>query len=254
MDLIEHQNKSNENRHPWELARLEVVYSFISKYFDTQSEVNILDVGCGDTFVVSELQKKMPKSQFFAIDTAFSNEMITDFQQEGITLFQNIDALNSTIKKADLILLMDVIEHIEDDKGFLYDLIQKEYIKNDSLFLITVPAYQSLFSAHDVFLKHYRRYSRKQLISNLSNSGFEVIDSGNFFSSLLAPRILSLIKEKLIGRKEAKGLAAWEGSKKQSKLLKETLILDFKTTSFIQGLGIKVPGLSTYALCRKSVS
>jgi SAM-dependent methyltransferase len=254
MDLIEHQNKSNENRHPWELARFEVIYSFISKYFDAQSEANILDIGCGDTFVVSELQKKMPRSQFFAIDTAFSNTMITNFQQKGIALHQTINAIDNTIRKADLILLMDVIEHIEDDKSFLNDLIQKQYIKEDSLFLITVPAYQSLFSAHDVFLKHYRRYSRKQLIDTLSHSGLDIIESGNFFSSLLAPRLLSLLKEKLVGRKEAKGLAAWKGSKKQSKLLKETLILDFKTTNFIQSLGIKIPGLSTYALCRKSVS
>ena len=254
MDIIEHQNKTNDRRHPWELARLEVVYSFINKHFTAESESNILDVGCGDTFVVSELQKRMPTSNFFAIDTAFSNEMINTFHQEGISLFQNIDNLESKIEKADLVLLMDVIEHIEDDKAFLIDLISKNYIKNDSLFLITVPAYQSLFSAHDVFLKHYRRYSRKQLINTLKSTGFEIIKSGNFFSSLLAPRVLALIKEKIVGRKEAKGLAAWQGSEKQSKLLKETLLLDFKTTKAIQSLGIKLPGLSTYALCRKSVS
>jgi 2-polyprenyl-3-methyl-5-hydroxy-6-metoxy-1,4-benzoquinol methylase len=253
MDIIEHQNKTNDRRHPWELARLEVVYSFISKHLTKQSVSNILDVGCGDTFVVSELQKRMPKSNFFAIDTAFSNEMINTFHQEGISLFQNIEDLESKIEKADLVLLMDVIEHIEDDKSFLMDLVSRDYIKDDSLFLITVPAYQSLFSAHDVFLKHYRRYARKQLIATLKSTGFEIIESGNFFSSLLVPRVLALIKEKIMGRKEAKGLAAWQGSEKQSKLLKETLLLDFKTTKAIQGLGIKLPGLSTYALCRKSV-
>ena len=254
MDLVEHKNKTNENRHPWELARLEVVYSFISKHFANDCAINILDIGCGDTYVVSELQKKMPNSIFHAIDTAFSSQMIDQFQQEGISLYQNINELVQKVDQADLILLMDVIEHIEDDKGFLMNLISQKYIQNDSLFLVTVPAYQSLFSEHDVFLKHYRRYSRKQLIKTLTVSGFEIIESGNFFSSLLAPRIFGLAKEKLFGKTEAKGLAAWQGSEKQSRTLKKILLSDFRTTNFIHSLGIKSPGLSTYALCRKSVS
>ena len=254
MDIIEYQNKTNENRHPWELARLEVVYSFMSKYFTNNAKINILDVGCGDTFVVSEMQKKMLLAQFHAIDTAFTNKMIEEFQVDGISLYKTIDELESKIEKADLVLLMDVIEHIENDKGFLVDLVNKKFIHPETLFLITVPAYQSLFSVHDEFLKHFRRYSRKKLSNTLKDTGFEIIESGNFFSSLLAPRLLSITKEKLFGKRETKGLAEWKGSEKQSRLLKEILLLDFKTTNTIQRLGIKLPGLSTYALCRKSVS
>jgi len=254
MDLIERQNINTESRHPWELARLEVIYSLIQKHYSPIPDANILDIGCGDTFVVSELQKKLPKSNFFAIDTAFSNEMIAKFQQNGIHLFQSTNDLDNSISKANLVLLMDVIEHIEDDKSFLKDLIKEKYIDSDSLFLITVPAYQSLFSEHDVFLKHFRRYSRKQLIGTLKESGFEIVESGNFFTSLLAPRLLGLGKEKLIGKSKAQGLAAWNGTKKQSSILKEVLYLDFKTTNLLHRLGLKIPGLSTYALCRKSVS
>ena len=254
MDIIEFQNNTNENRHPWELARLEVVYSFIKKHFASNQSANILDVGCGDTFIVSELLKKMPNAKFHAVDIEFTAEMIEQFQEEGIELYQHIDELENKIEKANLVLLMDVIEHIEDEKSFLKDLTQKKYIADDTLFLITVPAYQSLFSEHDVFLKHYRRYSRKQLNTVLNESGFEIIESGNFFSSLLAPRLLSLAKERLFSSKEAKGLTAWQGSKKQSNILKEVLYLDFKTTNFIKQLGVKLPGLSTYSICRKSVS
>jgi len=253
MDLVEHQHNHSDNRHPWELARLEVIYSFIKKHFSSSENSNILDVGCGDTFVVSELQKRMPRANFFAIDKAFDANLIQSFSHKGIELYNNLSELQGKIKKAELILLMDVIEHIEDDKSFLSHLVQQEYIDNNSLFLITVPAYQSLFSEHDVFLKHYRRYSRKNLVHTLKKTGFEIIESGNFFSSLLAPRILSLAKEKVFGKVEAKGLAAWQGSKKQSNILKEVLYLDFKTTNFIKQLGVKLPGLSTYALCRKSV-
>jgi SAM-dependent methyltransferase len=253
MDIIEFQNNTNENRHPWELARLEVVYSFISKHLSTKQAVNILDVGCGDTFVVSELLKKMPNAKFHAVDIEFTAEMIEQFQDKGIELYQHINELENRIEKANLVLLMDVIEHIEDEKAFLKDLIQKNYISNDTLFLITVPAYQSLFSEHDVFLKHYRRYSRKQLNNVLKESGFEIIESGNFFSSLIVPRLLSLAKERLFSSKEAKGLTSWKGSKKQSNILKEVLYLDFKTTNILKQLGVNLPGLSTYSLCRRPV-
>ena len=253
MDLVEYQNNINENRHPWELARLEVIYSFIQKHFQKTENANILDVGCGDTFVVSELQKRMPLNSYYAIDTAFDDALIQDFNHEGIELYKDLSHLEGKIKKADLILLMDVIEHIEDDKSFLKNLLQKEYIDDDSLFLITVPAYQSLFSEHDVFLKHFRRYSQKQLKETLQSTRFEIVDSGYFFTSLLAPRLLSLSKEKIFGSSKAEGLAAWKGSKKQSNIFKEILYLDFKTTNLLHRLGLKIPGLSSYALCRKSV-
>ncbi|MCK5855947.1 MAG: methyltransferase domain-containing protein [Bacteroidales bacterium] len=253
MDIVEYKRNTSENRHPWELARLEVIYTFIKKYYSEQSKANILDVGCGDTYVVSELHNRIPNSSFFAIDTAFSQEMIKAFEQDGINLFQSIDSLGNRIDKANVVLLMDVIEHIENDKEFLSSLVNKDYINHDTLFLITVPAYQSLFSEHDVFLNHYRRYSRKQLVNTLNSSGFDIIESGNFFSSLLAPRLLNLGKEKIFGKPKSQGLAAWQGSKKQSNILKEVLYLDFKTTNLMHRLGLKIPGLSTYALCRKSV-
>lgn len=254
MDIIEHIHKENESRHPWELARLEVVSTLISGHYKSDKPFRILDVGCGDTFVVSQLQKKMPTSQFYAIDTAFTPAMMDDFQQEGITLFQHIDDLEPKLEAADIVLLMDVIEHIEDDTALLQDLLSKKYITPQTLFIITVPAYQFLFSAHDEFLQHYRRYSRKDLVNLINNQGMKLIQSGNFFSSLLAPRLLTVSKEALLGKPKVKGLATWQGSPSKSKLLKEILLLDFKTTNLFHKMGIKIPGLSTYALCQKSVS
>jgi trans-aconitate methyltransferase len=253
MDIIEFQNKQNEQRHPWELARLEVVYRLLRKYLDNGNSL-ILDVGCGDTFVVQELKKRFPAAEFLAIDKAFTPDLIRQFQTEGIKLARKINEIEGTGQKAGMVLLMDVIEHIEDEKAFLHDLLSQAYITPETLFLITVPAYQSLFSAHDVFLQHYRRYSPKALTETLQKSGFEILENGNFFSSLLLPRLAQIAKERIAGRKEVKGLAAWQGSEKQAALLKEILLLDFKFTGSLQRAGIKLPGLSSYALCRKSVS
>ena len=253
MDIREYQAKQNEIRHPWEQARLEVIYRLLGNYLPKNGG-SILDVGCGDTFVVNELHKRLPDTAFFAIDKAFTPELIQKFSSEGIVLANSIESVQDRIEKADIILLMDVIEHIKDEKSFLRELREMSYVSPDSVFLITVPAYQRLFSAHDEFLQHYRRYSRKALKDTLRASGFEIISSGNFFISLLAPRLGQVAKERVAGRKKVAGLADWKGSARQAKLLKEILLLDFKISSGLQKAGLKLPGLSTYALCRKSVS
>jgi hypothetical protein len=149
---------------------------------------------------------------------------------------------------------MDVIEHIEDEGKFLIDLLDRKFVTKDTLFFISVPAYQSLFTAHDEHLLHFRRYNNKALKSKLKESGFEIIDTGYFFLSLLKVRILQKMLEKIIGKKEQKGLAEKNYSPKMANIVKSVLLLDFKIGRLFAAMHIKLPGLSTYAICRKSAS
>jgi hypothetical protein len=63
----------------------------------------------------------------------------------------------------DAVILADVLEHVEDDRNFLRDIIS--WLKEDAVIVITVPAYSFLWSEHDVILGHQRRYSKKSLHS-----------------------------------------------------------------------------------------
>ena len=90
----------------------------------------------------------------------------------------------------------------------------RPYIDGNTRLLITVPAYQSLFSSHDSFLGHYRRYSNGSLRRLIERSGFKVLDIGYFFGSLLPVRILQVIKERLFGLKPdqpTSGIVTWTG-------------------------------------------
>ena len=60
------------------------------------------------------------------------------------------------ISQANLVLLTDVLEHIEDDRGFLSRIVS--LLSPDAVLLITVPAERALWSEHDISLGHYRRY------------------------------------------------------------------------------------------------
>jgi len=83
---------------------------------------------------------------------------------------------------------MDVLEHLEDEKEILKYLSQK-----NNYFLFAVPAFQSVFSNHDVLLGHYRRYDLKQLESVLTTSNFQILSKGYYFTSLLLIRWLERI-------------------------------------------------------------
>ena len=72
----------------------------------------------------------------------------------------------------------------------------KNFVQNETIWFITVPAFQNLFCTHDVFLGHYRRYDNQMLISHTEKANLKTLDVGYFFMSLLLPRYLQVKKEK----------------------------------------------------------
>ena len=81
--------------------------------------------------------------------------------------------------------IFDVLEHIEGPNEFLNTL--NDLLIKDGRLFITVPAFNSLWSAEDVHAGHYKRYRIKELESMLIGNGFEVLFSTYFFSFLFLP-------------------------------------------------------------------
>lgn len=101
-----------------------------------------------------------------------------------------------TERKYDLVLMLDVLEHIEDDRGALDNLIN--LLKPGGHLILTVPALQSLWSVHDEVNHHFRRYDRKGLHDLLINRGFEVTDLHYLFTWSLP---LMYLRKLVIGSK-----------------------------------------------------
>jgi SAM-dependent methyltransferase len=72
----------------------------------------------------------------------------------------------------DLILMLDVLEHFEDDVAVLAGV--RPLLKPGGALLVCVPAFQSLFSEHDAALQHVRRYSAARVRQSLEAGGFVV--------------------------------------------------------------------------------
>lgn len=84
----------------------------------------------------------------------------------------------------DLIAALDILEHIEDESGALLAL--RNRLKPDGLILITVPAYQGLWTRHDELSHHRRRYDLRRLSSMLKECGFDPFYA-TYFNTLLFP-------------------------------------------------------------------
>jgi len=252
MDLRE-ANFSNI-RHPWELARQAILLKLINKYIvKSDKKIKILDVGSGDAYLANSLAKTPSTDSICCVDNEYTEELKVyiqnTYKNKKTKLHISLEEVKTDI--IDLITLLDVMEHVPDDTKFLNEILKQTYVKNNAFVLISVPAYQILFSHHDELLKHYRRYNLKQLKETVNRSDLEFIEGGYFFSSLIIPRIINLILEKLNIKKQSENSENWSGSKIITTLIKNILLFDYKIAQIFKKFSINVPGLSCYAICIK---
>jgi len=261
MDLIEARALAEGHagsRHPWERARLDVVMHLLEARDLLAAGSTVLDIGCGDTFVADALAGRWPGVRIAAVDPAFDEDTLRQYraarERSGVSVYRDFgDMPESSRRNASLVLLMDVIEHLQDDVAMVRGLVNDGIVGQDTTVLVTVPAYQSLFSSHDVQLKHYRRYSLRALRHALSSAGLRVVESGAFFVSLLPLRALQMLGERLSTKPAGPpGLAAWNGNDTLGRMLATALYLDARTGIALHRMGLRLPGLSLYALCGRA--
>ena len=179
----------NQKKHWWFQARKKIIDQIISS-INLKKKKNILDFGAGSGVNLDMLRKHG------LVDIHEQNK----YARAIIKKEKKIKNLYSTLKIKknfyDLILLADVIEHVKQPKELLKDL--KKFLKKDGHILITVPAYQFLFSKKDEVLGHYRRYNKKLLKKELS--GFKVENISYFNTFLCIPIIIMTMLNKFLKR------------------------------------------------------
>lgn len=260
MDLKEQQVDVN-TRHPWEIARFKVIMYLFRKIKTPNKLFTILDVGCGDLYIAEQFIQRYPESTYFAVDSSFTKQEILILnrryreQQVNIRVFRSVNEIPHTDGlSVDYVFLFDVLEHVENESTLLNEIKQSVKNNTDIKWLITVPSFNFLFSKHDTFLKHYRRYNKKQLGTMLFANGLLECRSGSFFFSLIAPRLLNLVLDKISPNRKFKGIGQWKFGLALSLLISNLLYIDFRFLNVLTYVGIKLPGLSNYCICQKLAS
>lgn len=118
-----------------------------------------IDVGCGTG---ANLVALADRFHCVGIDTsAEAIELARErFPQAEFRVGYAPDDLGDLMPRANLVMLMDVLEHVEDDVGLLSSLVAA--VSPGCHLLLTVPADPSLWSAHDEAFGHFRRYDRRR--------------------------------------------------------------------------------------------
>ncbi len=185
MDLKEF-DKTKANRHPWETARLRALSTILRPHLF--NGVKILDVGCGDGFISRGLFSHLQIKEITAVDVHLSDKQLLEFNNSSNQMAYMRELPDSGT--FDLVLLLDVLEHVKDDAIFFSDIVRRHMSKGDKI-LLTVPAFQSIYGYHDVNLGHYRRYNLNELESLAISGGIKILSSGYLFASLLLPNTFS---------------------------------------------------------------
>jgi SAM-dependent methyltransferase len=137
----------------------------------------ILDVGAGSGFFSRHLLAQSAAKEAWCVDISYDADSDATEAGKPLHFRRHVDSVN-----ADLVLLMDVLEHVDDDVGLLRDYVQK--VPSGAHFLISVPAFQLLWSGHDDFLEHKRRYQLLQIEDTVKRAGLTVKHGAYYFGAV----------------------------------------------------------------------
>ena len=168
--------------HWWYVARRKILADLIRREARPPAKSRILEIGCGTGHNLGML------AEFGAVDALEVDDAARAIAEERLgrnVALAPLPELKGVQRGAyDLIAALDVIEHIEDDSAALEAIAER--LKPGGKLLMTVPAHQWMWSAHDTANHHKRRYSRKALKSLVAGSPLRLEKAG-YFNSLLFP-------------------------------------------------------------------
>jgi SAM-dependent methyltransferase len=159
-----------EDTYWWFQGRMRMIQSILDAYMEREPRKGrVLDVGCGTGLMLSKLKRWQP------IGLDFSHLAMKFCRKRGIRNLMIGDVVKLPVQSdsMDLILALDLIEHIERD-----DLMAREFhrvLRPGGYLMATVPAHQFLWSDHDIALHHHRRYSYKSFMRLLRGAGFKPV-------------------------------------------------------------------------------
>lgn len=134
----------------------------------------VLDVGAGSGFFSRHLLAEGGAQSALCVDLGYERER--DEMLDGKPVLYRRDCGPTD---CDLVLMMDVLEHVDDDVGLVRQYAAK--VPSGTHFLVTVPAFRFLWSGHDVFLGHKRRYTLPEIETTLRMAGLAVLRGAYFF-------------------------------------------------------------------------
>jgi SAM-dependent methyltransferase len=189
----------HDSTHWWYRARREILADYLKRYGGLPADARILEIGCGTGHNLPML------ARFGAVEAIEIDDAARAIASERLgwpVANAPLPGLAGVERGAyDLIAVLDVIEHIEEDVAALGAMA--DCLKPGGKILIAVPAHQWMWSAHDVVNHHHRRYSKATLGAAIARAGLRH-NGLRWFNSLLFPvAVAARFAGKLMGKEDS---------------------------------------------------
>lgn len=173
-----------QDEHWWFEGRRRIIGALLEQRLDPsrRNERRVLDIGCGTGTNLAELARF---GEVQGVDQELA--AIEVCRKRGWPV-RHVSGSSLPFEDAsfDLITLLDVIEHVDDDQTLLTEA--RRVLAPGGLVLVTVPAYRWMWGSQDEIAHHRRRYTRRRLVVSLTRAGLEPLAS-SYFNTLLFPPI-----------------------------------------------------------------
>jgi SAM-dependent methyltransferase len=183
-----------EENNFWFKSRNQLILWAMEKYCPNFK--SLLEIGCGTGYVLSGISKNFPQrmlfgSEIFIAGLGFAASRVPSAK------FMQMDARKIPFESEfDVIGAFDVLEHIKEDEQVLQQIYAA--LKPEGLILLTVPQHAWLWSPVDEYALHERRYSAADLHRKIEGSGFRLIRSTSFVTTLLPAMMISRLLQKRV--------------------------------------------------------
>jgi len=189
-----------DERHWWYVARRKVLAALIRRRVQPPKDARILEIGCGTGHNLKML------SEFGTVAGLEIDEAARSFAEKrvGHEIFSAPlpELAGIPERHYDVVGAFDVIEHILDDEGAIASIAR--LLKPGGKLVMTVPAHQWMWSAHDVVNHHKRRYSKASLKRLIVGSPLK-LEAIGYFNSLLFPvAVAERLASKARGKDDSK--------------------------------------------------
>jgi SAM-dependent methyltransferase len=239
--LLELQTHELEDQHWWYRGRRRIIGA-LTRWLDLPADAQILDAGCGSGRNMVDF---VPLGTVFGLE--ISDASVDRARNRGVGEVAQCSIASTPFADGqfDAVLCLDVIEHVAEEHEALCEL--HRIVRPGGRLLITVPAYQWLWSEHDVINHHQRRYTRKSLSSAAAAAGWETVRT-TYFNGLLLP--VAVIYRRLARRSHLEGPQS--DLQRMPEMLNSALEWPLRFEARLIGLGRRIPaGLSLAAVFRK---
>ena len=175
----------NDREHWWFRGRLAVLCAVLERRLPS-GRLRLVELGCGTGNVLEALRPFGDTTGVEIDDTLRAIALARGLDVRAGALPDRVPIDPGT---ADVVLMLDVLEHLDAESAGLG--AARKILVPGGLLVVTVPAYQWLWSAHDVHLGHRRRYTRARLRQAVEGAGF-VVERVSYFSTVLSPAVAAV--------------------------------------------------------------